>query len=260
MHADRLRLVEVEEVVRESPSIYTIRYRDDRPALPGQFVMVWLPGVNEVPMSLSYTGEDKGFTFRPVGETTKALAALEPGAPLGIRGIFGNSFKLTTGSALIVGGGTGIASIIAAVEPFSSKARVHAALGARTADELFFEKRVEESGAVLHVATDDGSRGHHGLVTDVVRKLLESGGIGQVIACGPERMLRGTAVLGREFGIPGQYSVERFMKCGIGICDACSLDGRLVCNDGPVFDGDFLLDSEDFGRYRLAPDGRRVTV
>ena len=245
---------------RESQSIWTVRYGDPTPALPGQFVMVWIPGVNEVPMSLSYTGDEKGFTFRPVGDTTKAMTRLRDGDRIGIRGVFGNSFMQSSGSMLVVGGGTGIASIIAAVEQFSGKSKIHVALGARTRDELFFEKRVESLGAELHVATDDGSKGHRGLITEVARTILSSAKIGQVIACGPEKMLLGTALLAREFGVPGQYSVERFMKCGIGICDACSLDGRQVCRDGPVFDGDFLLSSDDFGRFRLAPDGRRVNI
>lgn len=260
MREGRLKLVEVEELVKESPSIWTIRYRDNAPALPGQFVMVWLPGVNEVPMSLSYTGDLKGFTFRPVGETTRALTEVRNGDLLGIRGVLGNSFIPTSDSVLVVGGGTGIASIIAAVEAFASRASVSVAIGARSREELFFEKRVEDIGAELHIATDDGSKGHRGLVTDVARKILSSTGAGQIIACGPERMLHGTALLGKEFGVPGQYSVERYMKCGIGICDACSLDGRLVCKDGPVFDGDFLLDSEDFGKFKLAPNGMRVSI
>ncbi len=260
MQEGSLKIVEVTEVVRESPSIWTIRYHDSSPALPGQFVMVWVPGVNEVPMSLSYTGDSKGFTFRPIGETTKALAALSSGARLGIRGIYGNSFQVKSDSVLIVGGGTGIASVIAAVEPSSAKAEVKAAFGARSSDELFFEQRAAGSGAELHISTDDGSKGHWGFITDVVRELLASGGVGQIMACGPEKMLYRTALVAKEFGVPGQYSVERFMKCGIGVCDACSLDGKLVCRDGPVFDGDFLLGSEDFGRFRLAPDGTRIPI
>lgn len=260
MPQGELRIVTVTGAVREAPSIWTVRYRDASPAQPGQFVMVWVPGVNEVPMSLSYTGDEKGFTFRPVGETTVAMSRLQKGDRLGVRGVFGNSFRTAGGSTLIVGGGTGIASVIAAVEPFASGGRTHFAMGARSRDELFFEERVKASGAELHIATDDGSKGHSGLVTDVARSILAAGKIGQIIACGPERMLRNTLLLGKEFGVLGQYSVERYMKCGIGICDACSLDGRLVCSDGPVFDGDFLLSTDDFGRYKLAPDGRRVSI
>lgn len=260
MHAGRLKIVEVASVVREAPAIWTVRYKDEMPVQPGQFVMVWVPGVNEVPMTLSYTGDEKGFTFRTIGETTRALASLEKGQRIGIRGVFGRGFSLQAKNVLIVGGGTGIASVIAAVEPFVQKSKLHVAFGARTREEMFFEDRVEASGAELHVATDDGSKGHHGFVTEVARKILKNGKIGQIIACGPEKMLHATAMLGRELGVRGQYSVERFMKCSIGICDACSMDGMLVCRDGPVFDGDFLLASEEFGRYKLAPNGIRVSV
>ncbi len=252
--------MEITEVVKESPSIWTIRYRDPEPSRPGQFVMVWVPGVDEVPMSLSYTGDEKGITFRPIGEATRALSELSAGDRVGVRGIFGNSFTRREGDVLVVGGGTGIASVISAVEPFVIDGKVHAALGARSREELFFEDRVISAGAELHISTDDGSKGHKGFITDVVRRLLGSGGIAQLIACGPEKMLYSTALIAREFGVPGQYSVERYMKCGIGVCDACSLDGRLVCRDGPVFDGDFLLGSEDFGRFRLSPNGTRIPV
>ena len=94
MLAGRLKIVEVTSVVREAPSIWTVRYRDDSPAMPGQFVMVWVPGVNEDPMTLSYTGDEKGFTFRTIGETTRALSALEKGQRIGIRGVFGRGLRL----------------------------------------------------------------------------------------------------------------------------------------------------------------------
>ncbi|MEM3851450.1 MAG: hypothetical protein QXP70_00410, partial [Methanomassiliicoccales archaeon] len=133
-------------------------------------------------------------------------------------------------------------------------------IGAKTRDELFFERRMTNAGANVHLCTDDGSVGHHGQVTDVVKRVISDGKCRRLVACGPERMLYAVAKIAHDAGISSQISVERHMKCGIGICDACSLDGRLVCLDGPIFDGEVLLKTEDFGRYRLAPDGRKVPI
>lgn len=253
-----LRIVKVEAIDRESPAVYTIRYRDSTSSLPGQFVMVWVPGVNEIPMSLSYIGEMKGFTFRPLGAATKALSSMKAGEKIGVRGAYGNSFIINDGEVLCVGGGTGIASIITAIEALGRRAEV--VIGARNAEELFFEKRIEEAGARLHICTDDGSRGHMGFVTDIVSKLLEKGRFREMIACGPEGMLYRLAMMAHSMGIHAQLSVERHMKCGIGICDACALDGRLVCRDGPIFDAETLLSTSDFGKFRLSPDGRKSRI
>ncbi len=222
--------------------------------------MVWLPGVNEVPMSLSYTGDEKGFTFRVLGRTTASLSRLGKGDRIGIRGVFGNAFRATGDDLLFIGGGTGIASIISAVEQFSGGRRVVAAIGARSGDELFFVDRMKRAGADVIVSTDDGSLGEKGFVTDVSRLVLEKRHFDTIISCGPEPMLRKVAELAAEFGTPAQISTERFMKCAIGICDACSLNGALVCRDGPVFTGEFLLGTADFGKYRLSPSGTVIPI
>ena len=258
MRTGELDVVEVSDIVEECRDVWTIRYMSGSKAAPGQFVMVWAPGVNEVPMSLSYTGDEKGFTFRVVGKTTRALSKLKKGERLGIRGVFGNSFKSTGKSVMFLGGGTGIASIISAAEQFSKGKRAVAAIGARSRNELFFADRIKGAGAELLISTDDGSRGEKGFVTDAARRVLEKEHFDTIIACGPEPMLHRVAELAVEFGTPAQISAERFMKCAIGICDACSLNGALVCRDGPVFDAEFLLGCSDFGRYRLSPSGTKV--
>jgi dihydroorotate dehydrogenase electron transfer subunit len=133
------------------------------------------------------------------------------------------------------------------------------AVGARTAEELLFLDRAGASGEV-HVATDDGSRGFHGFAPSLAEKLIEKHKFDQVIACGPERMMRMVYDLAMERGLKVQVSLERYMKCGIGICDACVLDDRLVCVDGPVFTGEQLAASQDFGRFRRDKSGRRVPI
>jgi dihydroorotate dehydrogenase electron transfer subunit len=133
------------------------------------------------------------------------------------------------------------------------------AVGAKNAEELLFVERANASGEV-HIATDDGSRGFHGFVPALADKLLGRGSFQQVITCGPEKMMYAVVDLARKRGVPVQASLERYMKCGIGICDACALDDKLVCVDGSIFTGEQLAGSEDFGHYRRDKSGRRIPV
>jgi dihydroorotate dehydrogenase electron transfer subunit len=133
------------------------------------------------------------------------------------------------------------------------------ALGARTALDLPYVAKFRELGVDLVIATDDGSLGQKGYITDVVlhSTIRPSHAI---YACGPEMMLRALYHLCRERGLSGQMSLERYMKCGFGICGQCSLDGYLVCTDGPVFNVDQLDGLRDFGRTHRSATGRRLPI
>jgi len=256
----KMQVVPLLEVVRESHHTNTYRFRADFGGAAGQFVMVWIPGRDELPMALSYLGPVKGITVHAYGDATRALAEFRPGDRVGVRGPYGNTFKLEGEKVLAVAGGTGMASVIAAIEAFAQQgAEVTTAVGARTAEELLFVDRASASGEV-HVSTDDGSRGFHGFVPSLAERLLDKHRFDQILTCGPEKMMKLTADLATKRGIKVQASLERYMKCGIGICDACAFDDRLVCVDGPVFGGPQLSASGDFGRYRRTKDGRRVEL
>lgn len=257
---NRLQVVPLLEVVRESDTTTTYRFRADMGGEAGQFVMVWIPRHDEVPMALSYLAAVKGFTVKVYGEATAALATYRAGDRIGLRGPYGNTFRLDGDHVLAVAGGVGMASLIAAIESFARLgAKVTTALGARTAAELLFADRATAVGEA-HLATDDGSRGFHGFVTTLAERLLDKHRVDQVVTCGPEPMMKLVVDAARRRKLPVQASLERYMKCGIGICDACALDDRLVCTDGPVFQGDVLARSKDFGRFRRDISGRRVAL
>jgi dihydroorotate dehydrogenase electron transfer subunit len=110
------------------------------------------------------------------------------------------------------------------------------------------------------VSTDDGSFGYHGFASDLAKKILEKERFDQIITCGPEKMMKKILELGLEYKIPVQASLERHMKCGIGICDSCAIDGWHVCKDGPVFDNKKLGKMKDFGRFKRDASGRRVRI
>ncbi len=256
----RMQVVPLLEVVRENHHTTTYRFRADFGGAAGQFVMVWIPRHDELPMALSHVGPVKGITVHAYGDATKALAEFRPGDRIGVRGPYGNTFNLEGHKVLAVAGGTGMASLIAAIEAFAQQgAEVTTAVGARTAEELIFVDRASASGEV-HVSTDDGSRGFHGFVPALAERLLEKHTFDQVLTCGPERMMKLVVDLARKRDLKVQASLERYMKCGIGICDACAFDDKLVCLDGPVFTGAQLASSHDFGAFRRTKDGRLVAI
>ena len=256
----RIEVAPLLEIVRETPTTMTYRFRADVGGQPGQFLMVWIPRYDELPMALSYLGGVKGITVRDYGDATHALAAFSAGDRIGVRGPYGNTFRLEGSTVLAVGGGSGMASMIAAIEAFAQQgARVVTAVGAKSADELLFVERANAAGEV-HIATDDGSRGFAGYVPQLAEKLLARETFSQVITCGPERMMYAVVDQSRKHGVRVQASLERYMKCGIGICDACALDDQLVCVDGSIFTGEQLEGSEDFGHFRRDKSGRRIPV
>jgi dihydroorotate dehydrogenase electron transfer subunit len=253
-------VVEITERVLETPSTVSLRFGYAPASEPGQFVMVWFPGDDELPMSLSYTsGPSKGVTIKAMGDTSRNAQRLRVGDRLGIRGPYGNRFDLSARRVLVVGGGSGAAVLAPAAEQaIRDGARVTVALGATRAPELLFRGRFEKMGARVEVATDDGSEGTKGFVTTVAERLLGSEPFDAVWTCGPEVMMQKVATAARGPCVPVFCSVERHMKCALGMCDACALGPLHVCVDGPVFPADRLLPLEEFSRSHRDPSGRRV--
>jgi dihydroorotate dehydrogenase electron transfer subunit len=241
----------ITKIVDETPAIRTFFFDTSFELIPGQFVMVWIRGVDEIPMALSY---ENAITVQKVGPATSALFELEVCDSVGIRGPFGNGFGMEKGHILLVAGGVGAAPLAPLAEKAGpSGIKVTTLLGARTKEELLFRERFEAVGSVK-VATDDGSEGIHGFVTQLIE---EPDRYSQIYCCGPEIMMK--KVLDKVTPSKAQFSLHRYIKCGIGICGACCIDGLRVCRDGPVFSGEVLKKSE-FGVYRRNECGERVRV
>ena len=254
-------IVQVSEIINEMKNIKTIKFKWQRLTEPGQFVMVWIPGVDEIPMSVSFSGEETGITVVDVGEATHALHSLAPGARIGIKGPLGNGFQLKGKNILAIGGGSGTAALALAVETAISEGRkVRCAVGARTSGELLFSDRLKSMGAEVHTATDDGSEGHHGFVTELAGHMISREKPDLIIACGPEPMLRAVIDLAGKEGVKCQCSLERYMKCGIGLCGSCQCGKFTVCGDGPIFTGEELHLMEDFGRCKRDPSGKKIDL
>jgi dihydroorotate dehydrogenase electron transfer subunit len=252
-------IVTVTGIINETKNIKTIRFKWPAKPQPGQFVMVWIPGVDEIPMSVSYSGEEAGITVEAIGEATKAIHALKPGDRIGIKGPLGNGFKLAGKDILAVGGGSGTAALALAMESaVASGSRVRLAVGARSSDCLLFCSRFRELGVDMHVSTDDGSEGHCGFSTELAEKLISERRPDHIITCGPEPMMAATVRIAARHNIPIQCSLERYMKCGLGICGSCQCGKYTVCGDGPVFDGQILASIPDFGKWKRDAGGKIV--
>lgn len=251
------KIVKIDEIKKEAENIKTFRFKYDKKVKSGQFFMVWVPGIDEIPMSASYTDSLKGITVERVGEATKALFRMKKGDKIGIRGPYGNGFKTPKGKVLFVAGGTGIIPVASLIEKIKKKNTV-VLFGVKTKKELFFTNRIKKSK--LLISTDDGSFGYHGFASELVEEALRKEKFNSIITCGPEKMMKKILDLGIKHKIPVQASLERFMKCGIGICDSCAINGYHICKDGPVFDDKKLRKMKDFGKFKRDASGRRVKI
>ena len=187
--------------------------------------------------------------YRVVGEGTSLLSRVRAGERIDVMGPLGSGFRLPTpgltGDAVIVGGGVGIPPLLFLADTLRKEhpdAAVHVLLGGRSADFILCDDAFRSIGCPPQIATDDGSLGHHGLVTDLLAEAVSRNTVGMVYTCGPTPMLKAVADLCGRAGIPCQVSFEARMACGVGACLSCviptSSGYRRVCTEGPVFPAD----------------------
>ncbi len=254
-----MAVTKIKSVRAETERIKTFILDEKVDALPGQFIMVWIPGLDEKPLSLSYTQGNMGITVLRLGPFTTRLHSMTEGDLVGVRGPFGRGFKISGDRILIVGGGVGVAPLAPLAEEAGRLGKkVTAILGALTAKEVLFAERIKNAGARVIVTTDDGTAGIKGFTTDALRDILQKEEFDQLCTCGPEGMM--AKVLQQTQGkISAQASLERYFKCGVGICGQCVLDeaGLRVCKEGPVFRDKELLDGE-FGKYKRDASGAKI--
>jgi anaerobic sulfite reductase subunit B len=229
------------------------------PPAPGQFTMLTVFGVGEVPISVSdasepqpETDQDGGSplvqTLRAVGAVTKALHDAQPGAVVGVRGPFGAGWDLAAArghDVLIIAGGLGLAPLRSVLRAVLARrelyGQVSVLVGARTpADILYIDELEQISNAHVAVTVDrpdDGWDGKVGLVTMLLAGAPFDPDKAVAYVCGPELMMRFTADALVRQGVAAQriqLSLERNMRCGVGLCGHCQLGPLIICRDGPV--------------------------
>jgi dihydroorotate dehydrogenase electron transfer subunit len=262
-----LRATRILSVKTESPTTKTFTFKDRlcAKAKPGQFLMLWIPRVDEIPLSIMNTeGTSVSVTVKAVGDATQALHKMKSGETVGLRGPFGNNFAENTRRVLMVGGGTGTAPLLFLAKRLSAKAkRLALVIGAKTKNELLFLNQLDalctEQSTIA--ATEDGSYGLKCLATEPLDKLLNKEKFDMIYACGPEPMIRQVFTLTEKRGTPMEASLERLMRCGIGLCGSCVIGKYRVCRDGPVFTTAQLREVKDeLGISKLGFDGNRIPL
>jgi len=261
--AERITL-KISEVRKEGERAKTLFFEADLPVKPGQFFMVADYEGGEKPISVSEYGDGCiGITVKEAGPFTRRLAGKEPGDLISLRGAYGSSFFISPGRALLVGGGCGIAPLhFLARVLVKAGAEVTVVNGSKSRGDLIFGDRFAELPVEYHGTSEDAGEGLTAVET--ARELLDSQGGGpdydRVYAAGPERMLVNLRPLLGE--IPYQFLMERYMKCGVGMCGSCVCDplGIRMCVEGPVLAKELVERLEDFGVYRRDAAGSKVKI
>jgi dihydroorotate dehydrogenase electron transfer subunit len=252
----------IKGVYKENFRVTTCELDYKLEAEPGQFIMLWIPGKGEKPMGIADTNP-LTISVAHVGEFTGEMKKLKEGGLISFRGPMGKGFKIPekTDSMLIIAGGTGVVPLhLLAKKAKKLGIRTFSVLGAKTKDELSYEKKFLDLTEELLVTTDDGSKGFKGNAVEGAQELLKKHGIDLVCGCGPEKMMKSLAELCQKKNIPCQLSLERYMKCGTGICGSCMIGDKRVCKDGPVFSAAEALSFKEFGVLKRDASGRHVRL
>lgn len=247
---------------QESPNIFSLRLRitDDaaRAAfhyLPGQFNMLYLYGVGEVPISIvndAQNGEELIHTVRALGRVTRGLAQLKVGDRIGLRGPYGRGWPLVSAQGkdvLVITGGLGCAPVVAVIHHVLRRRHHYGHLtivqGVRHSDDLIWREQYDrwraEPNTTVLLAADKAGPGwswHVGLVTELLRDIDFVPARSMAMLCGPEMMMRAAAMALFAKGLAEDavyLSMERNMQCAVGQCGHCQFGSQFVCRNGPVF-------------------------
>jgi len=229
---------------------------------PGQFIMLWLPGIDEKPFAISHLKENEfGVTIECKGIFTKEICHIKEGTKVGVRGPYGKGFEVKDNS-IIVAGGLGIAPSLPLIKKIKNSTIIQ---GAKSKEYLLYLKDknlleiIEKNNNKIIYCTDDGSFGINGFTTNVLKEILNKK-TKTVYTCGPEIMIQKVFEICEKNKVELQASLERFMKCGIGICGSCVINDQIVCKDGPVFNSKQLKKLTELGKFAKLKSGKKVKI
>lgn len=226
----------IKKIKKENHRITTIILDNKIKARPGQFLMVWIPGVDEKPFGIA--NEDPlTLSIANVGPFSSKLSSMKEGEEFSFKGPFGRSFSLGKEKKIVlVAGGYGVVPLyFLAKEAVKKKVKITAIIGARSKKDLIYESKFKKLGCKVILCTNDGSCGTKGFVTHALEPLLKKEKFDKLFACGPNPMMKAIGKVCDPFELDYEFSLEAYMKCGFGICGTCVIGNKLACKDGTVF-------------------------
>jgi dihydroorotate dehydrogenase electron transfer subunit len=264
----KYKQIKIEKIITESESTKTFVFHHLLQAQPGQFIMMTDFETGEKPFSLSFLDELRfSVTVKKVGKFTSRLCELKEGDKLYIRGPYGTSFniqadnKIEDRNLLVIGGGCGIAPLRFLIYKLKENRsnKIDLVLGGRKSSDLLFLDEFKTIGINICCVTEDGSSGINGTAVDELKARFNSASYDYFYASGPELMLKNIYEYLKNKLIDGDYLLERYMKCGIGICGQCTIDplGLRMCIEGPVLKKDTVSQLTEFGNYTRDVYGSR---
>lgn len=263
---DNFCVIPIKKIVTETPETKTFCFEHSLGSKAGQFVMLWVPGAGQKPFSIGYdNGKEFQLTVFKRGQLTSALFALKEGDHVGIAGPYGTSFNIKPNTHYIaIAGGYGVVPLrfLAEQATLLPNTSIDFCLGAKNREALILTEHLQKiNGLNLHIATDDGSKGHKGYVTDLLNNLLtvKDSSKKMVVVCGPELMEKTVLDLCNRYRIACEISIERYIKCGVGVCGQCAVDGAgiCLCKEGPVVSRRVANQITEFGRYARDKSGKK---
>lgn len=278
MTENTIQTVKIKRIINECDGVKSIVFKKESTInpKPGQFVLIWAPGVDEVPMSISSYNEkgEWSITVKNIGECTNALHELTIEDYIGVRGPLGNCFQIPQDKnkkIFLIGGGIGMVPLrFLASELVKSGQKFLTIEGAKAENDLIFMDEffdLKREGSEFNYCTDDGSYGEKGFATEIFENALndlESDELKNTIVytCGPEIMMYKLLQVCNEHYIEMHASLERIMRCGCGLCGLCAIDptGLLVCKDGPIFTSEQLHKMDDFGKQKRDFSGKKISL
>jgi dihydroorotate dehydrogenase (NAD+) catalytic subunit len=227
---------------------------------PGQFYMLWVPGVDQKPFSVSYCEDGLlGFSVVEKGSFSASLCALKRGDPVGLLGPLGRGFSMEHENYLLAGGGIGCAPLVYAARKLHALGkRVFLLAGGKDESAVcWIDEFLPRPMFEILYCTEDCSFGYEGMVTDHLQNVIDDKKPEFTLVCGPELFIKRAVDMLEKQGISGEAGLERMMKCGIGLCGSCVLDytGERVCIEGPVFSFSEISKIHEFGNYRRDESG-----
>jgi dihydroorotate dehydrogenase electron transfer subunit len=256
---------EIADSLYEAKNVKTLIIKSKKlaqAAKPGQYMVLMRPMLDINPMSFSSIDKENGLvgiTFKVVGKSTQKYAKLKKGDKLLVQyAPRGNGFSLSGRKILCVGGGVGVAALVPLIdEAYSKGIEIDCISGFKMHDEIIFQEKLSEK-TNLCITTEDGSFGRKGTVLSAFKNYKPD--YDYVYCCGPEEMMYKVFQFTEKYGMNAQFSLERYIRCGVGLCGFCCVDGYRVCSDGPIFSSKQLRRMKEFGKYKMDLDGRKIPI